>query len=68
MAKETKTRIVRITWVDAQGNAACIGLDETIRSDWTPEECRTAAIYHAQCQGIDTDRFHPEISEEAIDY
>jgi hypothetical protein len=63
MTTTNATRLVRITWVDADGNAACIGLDETIRSGWTLDECRKAAIYHARCEGVDLGRYHVEIEE-----
>ena len=52
-------RLIKITWVDAQGNAACIGLDECFRSDWTLDELEDAAVYRAQLAGIDLDRCFP---------
>lgn len=56
-------RRVKITWVDVDGNAVCIGLDETIETDWTIEECREAAVYRGQCQEIDLDRYYVEVIE-----
>ncbi len=48
----------RITWIErGTQNAACLGFDETIEGDWTEEETREAAEYHAECAGVDLDRF-----------
>jgi hypothetical protein len=48
----------RITWVERDTrNAACLGLDETIESDWTEEESREAAEYRAECAGVDLERY-----------
>jgi hypothetical protein len=49
---------VRITWVDAQGNAACIGFDETVWAD-DLEQATDAALYHGECSGIDLGLYHP---------
>jgi hypothetical protein len=54
---------VRITWV-AKGtnNAALLGLDETVEAD-SLGDARDAAIYHAECQGIELDRYDIEVEE-----
>jgi hypothetical protein len=54
---------IRITWVEkATGNAACIGLDETVEHD-SLDGAEADARYHGECQGIDLDRYEP-IAEE----
>ncbi len=58
-----KKRLVKITWLDGSGNAAGIGMDETIDTDWTLAECVEAACYRGECDRIDLDRFHP-VAEE----
>ena len=62
MKTETKkdSGSFRITWCDDQGNAACLGLDETVIAE-SAEEVVRDAVYAAECQGIDTDRYHPEV-------
>jgi hypothetical protein len=68
MTTATK-RTVKITWVDrlaGYSSAAAIGLDETIETDWTTMECYEAAIYRAQCQGIDIDRYGPMIEDSEV--
>jgi len=56
-------RMVQITWMDSDGNAAGIGLDELIETDWTLDECIEAARYRGECDGVDLDRFHVEVEE-----
>lgn len=52
-----------VTWVDAAGNAACLGRDETITTDSTAEELAEDATYSGVCDGIDVDRYHVEIEK-----
>lgn len=56
-------RLVQITWMDNDGNAACLGFDEEIMTDWSLNECIEAALYRGECEGIDLNRFHPNAEE-----
>ena len=56
MATTTK-RHIQITWLDRDGNAAALGLDEALTTDWTDEECLDAANYRAKCLGFDLERY-----------
>jgi hypothetical protein len=54
----------RITWVETgTGFAASLGLDETIRTDWTEAETREAAEYRAECDGVDLGRYSCLVEE-----
>ena len=60
----TKTRTVKITWVEkGTNNAAMIGLDETIESADTLDEIREAAEYHAECGGHDLVKYECVVEE-----
>jgi hypothetical protein len=60
----TPKRTVRITWVErGTRNAACLGLDETIETDWTITECREAALHRGSTAGIDLDRYDVNVEE-----
>ncbi len=59
--------IYRITWVErSTQNAACLGFDETLETDWTLEETKEAAEYRAECAGVDLDRFECFVEEITI--
>lgn len=54
----------RITWVETgTGNAAGLGLDETIHTDWTEAETREAAEYRAAGYGISLAQFSCLVEE-----
>ena len=58
------TRDVRITWVlKGTNESAAFGNDETVRTDWTLDECREAAEYHAECDGVDLERYECVVEE-----
>jgi hypothetical protein len=50
-------RTIRVTWLDKAGNAACLGRDETLITDWTDSEIIEAAYYRAECDGIDSNEY-----------
>jgi hypothetical protein len=50
---------VKLTWCDGENNAAGLGLDEVVEHD-TIEGAKRDAEYHAECQGIDLERYHVE--------
>jgi hypothetical protein len=59
-------RLVQITWFDREtGAAAMDGMDERIETDWTLEECRAAALYRGECEGLDLDRYDVMVEEVA---
>ncbi len=71
MTATQNTYRVRITWMDRQGNAACLGLDETVTVEASSpaaavHAAETEATYHGECHGVDTSRYHPaaEVLEE----
>lgn len=58
------TRRVRITWIErGTRNAAMLGLEETMDTDWSLEECLEAAQYRANVIGVDLHRFEPVVEE-----
>lgn len=55
----------RITWIErGTRNAAMLGLDETIESGDSVAEIRDAAIYAAECQGVDLERYECVVEAE----
>lgn len=44
---ESLLRFCSATSEEDGTDAVCIGLDETVETDWTLEECKEAALYRA---------------------
>lgn len=66
---EIKTRAVKITWVETgTNNAAMIGRDETINSSSPIDDIREAAEYHAECCGVDLERYSVVVEELEPDH
>lgn len=66
----TTKATLRITWIDNDGNAACIGLDESLEVDMPLDaadaeialaQAKDDAIYNAECRKIDTERYQPVV-------
>jgi hypothetical protein len=58
----TAIRRVRITWIErGTRNAAVLGLDELIDTAHSDDEILENALYAAECQDVDLDRYEPVI-------
>jgi hypothetical protein len=66
-AMRRRKRAVKVRWVDDDGPASILGLDETFETEWTDKECLAESRRRAELAGVDMDRYRPEIVENAYD-